>query len=141
MRDRSFRYCMLIGAAALVGVAMFYLSYYAVVIRIALGNSGITPFIADSTRAMWITFALQSLLIGLLYALVAWKPRAVSREVIVLFGLLQLVEATLLLLNAGSRIAALLLVVAATFVLVGAILWPKALPPAAAGTAPVAPQA
>lgn len=141
MRIQSFRYCMLISAAALVGVAVFYLSYYAVVVRIALGNSGITPFIAASTRAMWLTFSLQSLLIGLLYALVAWKPRAVSREVIVLFGLLQLVEATLLLLNAGSKIAALLLVVAATFVLIGAVLWPKALPPPANPPAPPSPPA
>ncbi len=128
---------MLIGAVALMGVAIFYLSYYAVVIRIALGNSGVKPFVADSMRSMWIAFSLQSLLIGLLYALVAWRPRLVSREVIVLFGLLQLVEAVLLLSSAGSKVAAALLIAAAVFVLLGSVLWPKALP--APGTAPPPP--
>lgn len=132
MKLKSFRYCMLIGALSLGGVAVFYLSYYAITIRVALDNSGIKPFIADSMRAMWLAFACQSLLIGVLYALVAYRPRSVSREVIILFGLLQLVEAVLLLTFAGSKTAALLLVAAATFVLIGAALWPKAQP--AAGT-------
>jgi hypothetical protein len=132
MKLKSFRYCMLVAAASLVGVAVFYLSYYAIIISVALDNSGIKPFIADSMRAMWLAFACQSLLIGLLYALVAFRPRAVSREVIVLLGLLQLVEAVLLLTFAGSKTAALLLAATATFVLIGAALWPKVQP--AAGT-------
>lgn len=131
MRDRSFRYCMLIGAAALGAVGLFYLGYYGLVIRVALGNSGITPFLADSMRAMWITFACQALLIAALYAMVAWRPRAVSREVIVLLGMLQLVEAVMLFAFAGSMTVALLLVVAAVFVLTGAMLWPKATAPVA----------
>jgi hypothetical protein len=64
-------------------------------------------------------------LIGLLYLLVAYKPHTVSREVIVLFGMVQLVEAVLLFTFAGSKVAAVLLVVASVFVLVGAMLWPR----------------
>jgi hypothetical protein len=121
----SFRFCMLIGAIALLGVSIFYFSSYLVVLKIALGNSGVQPFIQHSIQAMWLSFASQSLLIGLLYLLVAYKPHTVSREVIVLFGMVQLVEAVLLFTFAGSKVAAVLLVVASVFVLVGAMLWPR----------------
>jgi hypothetical protein len=59
---------------------------------------------------------------------VAFRPRAVSREVIVLFGLLQLVEAVLLFTFAGSRTMALVLVAVAVCVMIGALLWPQILP-------------
>jgi len=121
---------MLVGAIALLGVSIFYFSSYLVVLKIALGNSGVQPFIQHSIQAMWLSFASQSLLIGLLYLLVAHKPHTVSREVIVLFGLVQLVEAVLLFAMAGSRLAAVLLVVASVFVLVGAMLWPRKQAPA-----------
>ena len=79
----------------------------------------------QSIQALWLTFACHGLLIALLYFLVAFKPRAVSREVIVLLGLIQLVEAVLMFALAGNSISSLLLAVAALFVLVGALLWPK----------------
>jgi hypothetical protein len=132
MRTTSFRYCMLIGAVALAGVAIFYFVNY-VVLAVALGNNGLQPFLKQSIRALWLAFACQSLLIGLLYALVAWKPHAVSREVIVIFGLLQLVEAVLLFSFAGSAFVAYLLIAAAVCVLLGAVLWPKRLPATAPG--------
>jgi hypothetical protein len=108
MREKSYRYCMLIGAAALGAVAIYYFVGY-VELKIALNNNGLQP-------------ALQ---IALLYLLVAFKPRAVSREVIVLLGLIQLVEAVLLFALAGNRISSLLLALAALFVLIGAVLWPQ----------------
>lgn len=137
MRLKSFRYCMLIGALALGGVAIHYFVSY-VVLAIALANSGLKLDLMQSVRALWLAFACQALLIALLYALVAWKPHAVSREVIVIFGLMQLVEAVLLLSMAGSLVAATLLIAAAIFVLLGSVLWPKRLPPdAAAGTSAI----
>jgi hypothetical protein len=128
MKSTSFRYCMLIGAAALLGVALFYFISY-VGLAIALNNNGLQAFYQDSIRALWLAFGCQSLLISLLYAVVAFKPHAVSRPVIVIFGLLQFVEASLLLTFAGSPIASMLLLVAAFFVLIGSTLWPKAVSP------------
>lgn len=132
MRHKAFRYCMVIGAAALLTVSLYYFIRYAIVLNIALGNSGVTPSLQASIRAMWLAFAFQALLIGLLYALVAFRPRSVSREVIVIFGLLQLVEAVLLFHFAGVLWMATLLVVVAACVMLGAVLWPSALPPLAA---------
>jgi hypothetical protein len=128
MKLTSFRFCMLIGALALIGLALFYLSKY-VVLAIALNNNDLQPDLEASIRAMWLAFACQALLIGALYALVAWKPHAVSREVIVILGMLQLVEAVLQSSFAGSGIVAILLSVAALFVLIGSVLWPKRTPP------------
>jgi hypothetical protein len=128
MKLTSFRYCMFIGALALAGLALFYFIRY-FVLSIALSNNGLQPDLTQSIRALWLAFACQALLIGLLYAIVAWKPHAVSREVIVILGLLQLVEGVLLFSFAGSGIAAALLIVAAACVLIGSVLWPKKLPP------------
>jgi hypothetical protein len=133
MKLTSFRYCMLIGALALAGLAVFYFVHF-IELSIALDNNGLRPELKAYIRALLLAFACQALLIGLLYALVAWKPHAVSREVIVILGLLQLVEAVLLLSFSGSGIAATLLTGAALFVLLGSVLWPKRLPPPGVST-------
>jgi hypothetical protein len=139
MRFKSFRFCMLVGAAALGAVALYYFVRYAVVLNIALDNSGVRPALQASIRALWLAFAFQALLIALLYALVAFRPRAVTREVIVLFGLLQLVEAVLLFAFSGGWWMAMLLVAVSVCVLLGAVLWPSALPPAAPAASPPPP--
>jgi hypothetical protein len=125
MREKSYRFCMLVGGAALGAVAVFYFVGY-VELKIALNNNGLQPSLQQSIEGLWLAFAFHGLLIALLYLLVAFRPRAVSREVIVLLGLIQLVEAVLLFALAGNRISAVLLALAALFVLMGARLWPKA---------------
>jgi hypothetical protein len=127
---------MLIGAVALAGVSIFYFVKY-VVLAIALQNSGVVADLQHSIRALWLAFACQGILIALLYAVVSVKPHAVSREVIVLLGLLHLVESVLQFAFAGSTIAAALLIVTALFVLLGSALWPRPTSPppyAGAGT-------
>lgn len=128
MKDKSFHYCMLIGAIALAGVGLYYLMSYYFTLRVALDNNHLAPALDHAIRAQWLAFACQSLLIALLYGLVAFKPHSVTREVIVLLGLLQLVECVLLFVFSGSAVAAGLLIAAALFVLAGAMLWPKKLP-------------
>ena len=130
-RYRIFRFCMLVGAAALVAVAMYYFSTYTLTLEAALASSSLRADLLASIRALWLAFAFQALLIGLLYALVAFRPPAVSREVIVLLGLLQLLEAVLLFMFSGSVWMALVLVAVAGFVLAGAMLWPTVWPPPA----------
>lgn len=130
-RYRIFRFCMLVGAAALVAVAMYYFSTYAMTLDAALASSSLRADLSASIRALWLAFAFQALLIGLLYALVAFRPPAISREVIVLLGMLQLLEAVLLFMFAGSVWMALVLVAVAGFVLAGAVLWPMVWPPPA----------
>ena len=128
MRAGTFKFCMLFAAFTLFAVALFYFFSY-IAMTIALSNSGLKPFYQQSVKALWLTFGCQALLIGALYAAVSWRPHAVTREVIVLLGLVQLIESLLLLLFAGSPIAAILLGVAAICVLIGAIIWPRRITP------------
>lgn len=135
-RYKTFRFCMLVGAAALVAVALYYFINYVLVLDVALGNSTVRIDLQASIRALWLAFGFQAMLIGLLYALVAFRPPALSREVIVLLGMLQLLEAVLLFTFAGNLWMALLLVAAAAFVLAGALMWPKEWPVAVVVAAP-----
>ena len=96
------------------------------------------PSLQAAIRSMWLAVAFQSLLVGLLYVLVAFRPRSVSREVIVIFGLLQLVEAVLLFHFAGVLWMATLLVLVSACVMLGAVLWPRVLPPVDASRAAAA---
>lgn len=141
LRYKSFRLCMLVGAGALVTVAVYYFVHYAIVLDIALDNSGVRDSLQASIRALWLAFTCQALLIGALYALVAFRPKAVSREVIALFGLLQLLEAVLLFSLAGNRWMALLLVGTAACVLVGVVIWPSTWPLAQSAPPRMAPAA
>lgn len=141
MKNAGFHYCMLIGALSLAGVALYYFLSYFFTLSVALDNNNLEASLDHSVRAQWLAFACQSLLIALLYVLVAFKPHAVTREVIVLLGLLQLVECVLLFAFSGSAVAAGLLIAASLFVLAGAALWPKKLPAELAATAaPTAPR-
>lgn len=128
MKQKGFRFCMLVGAVALLSIAIFYFTTYMFRVSVALDNNDLEPFIENSVRGLWLCFGAQALLIGLLYLLVAFKPHTVSREVILLLGLGQLVEVVLLLMVADSKLVASLLAVASVFVLCGALMWPKKLP-------------
>lgn len=137
MKNASFHYCMLVGALSLAGVALYYFLAYFFNLSVALDNNHLEPALDSALRAQWLAFGCQSMLIALLYLLVAFKPHSVTREVIVLLGLLQLVECVLLFVFSGSTVAAGLLIVAALFVLAGAALWPKKVPaPAVPAVAP-----
>lgn len=127
MKFTSFRYCMMISASALGAVSVYYFFKF-MILHIALKNSGVTLDLQAPIRALWLSFACQGMLIAILYGVVAAKPHAVSREVIVLLGLLHLVESVLQFAFSGSKLVAALLIVTAVFVLVGSALWPKRIP-------------
>lgn len=140
MRARLFRYCMLGSAAALIAIAVYYFIGY-LGVAIAVGNNGLQPYYQQSIRALWLGFCLQSLLLGSLFALSALRPRAISKPVMVICGLLPILEAVLLFSFTGSFAGMLLMSLAALLVLTGGALWPPApvepvTPVTATGNAP-----
>jgi hypothetical protein len=126
---------MLIGAAALLGVALYYGFGY-VGLNIAVGNSGLKPFYQQTMRALWLGYCLQASLLGMLFTVAALRPHWISRPLLVICGLLPLAEGILALSFAGSYWLMMMLFCAAIFVLIGALLWPNR--PAAAVTPPPA---
>ena len=140
VRDTSFRWCMVIGAGALLGVAVYYLVTY-VGLNIAVQNAGLTAFYQQTIRAMWIGYTLQASLLGILFLVAAFRPHWISRPVLVICGLLPLAEAVLGMSYTGSYWLMLTLSCAAIFVLLGAALWPRNLPVASAPAASVTPAA
>lgn len=134
VRDSSFRWCMLIGAGALLGVALYYGFGY-VGLNIAVGNSGLKPFYQQTMRALWLGYCLQASLLGILFTIAALRPHWISKPVLVICGLLPLAEGILALSFAGSYWLMMMLFCASIFVLVGALLWPDrvtSMPPLAA---------
>ena len=94
VRVTSFRWCMVIGACALLGVAVYYLVGY-VGLNIAVENAGLTVFYRQAIRALWIGYTLQASLLGLLFIVAALRPHWISRPVLVICGLLPLAEGLL----------------------------------------------
>jgi hypothetical protein len=115
---------MLIGASALLGVALYYaFKFYG--LNIAVTNAGLTEYYQKIIRAMWIGYCAQSGLLGLLFIVAALRPHWISRPLIVICGLVPLTEAVLGFSATGSFTLMMLLAAAAVFVLVGALLWPN----------------
>jgi hypothetical protein len=124
VRNTSFRWCMLIGAGALLGVALYYGFGY-IGLNIAVGNSGLKPFYQQTMRALWLGYCLQACLLGLLFTVAAVRPHWISRPLLVICGLLPLAEGVLALSFAGNYWLMILLFCAGLFILVGAALWPN----------------
>lgn len=135
IRLASFRWCMLIGAGALLGVALYYGFGY-VGLRIALDNSTLEPFYGQTMRALWLGYCLQAALLGLLYVVAAARPHWLSPPVLVISGLLPLAEGIFALSFTGSFWLMMLLFCASLFVLAGAMLWPRRSAAAAAPEPP-----
>lgn len=125
MKISLYRYSMLIAAFALLALSIFYFITYAGIVDAVTKSNGMSTFYRNSIQGLWLTFASQALLFALLYFLVAARPSSVSREVIVICGLLQLVASVMIFLFSGSMLVVYLLAGAAMFVLIGSVLWPS----------------
>lgn len=130
VRDTSFRWCMWVSAAALLGVALFHALTY-MRMSVVIAEAAIDPFYRQTIRALWLGYCLQALLLGLLFVVAAMRPAWISKPLLVICGLLPLAEAVLAFSFTGSYTAMLLLSCAALFVLLGAALWPQPVPVAA----------
>jgi hypothetical protein len=123
VRSTSFRTCMLIGALALLGAAVFYGFGY-IGVSSVIRTANFTPFYAESIRSLWIGYCLQSALLGVLFIVAAVRPYWISRPLVVICGLMPLAQAVLALSSTGNVVAMVLMSIAAVFVLLGSVLWP-----------------
>jgi hypothetical protein len=133
MRHAIFRFCLLFAGIALLGVAAYFFFSY-IGLKIALDNNSLEMSYQQMIRALWLTFGAQALLIAALYFIAAYRAQSVTREVVVIFGLIQLIEGGLLVMFTESWLAAVLLGLAALGVLLAAIIWPQGQDVSSSGT-------
>jgi hypothetical protein len=118
-RARIARWLLLSSAALLFAIAILTAIGY-VPANIALRNSGIQPLYHDLFRAMWLGFAVETLLIAALAWMGARKPAAAANWVLAACGWFVALQALLALILGKHPLAAIALAVAAVLLLVGA---------------------
>ncbi len=134
MRTATFRWAMLIAATALLIVGLFYLIRFWDA-SIAFANSGMQPFYRQTARALWLGFCLQAGLLAVLFSIAALHPRAISRPMLVICGLMPICQGVLMLTLMHSLLGLAALTIATLALLTGAMLWPSAESVAAADLA------
>lgn len=124
LSQRIFRWSMLGAAFVIAGVAVYFLSSYALA-TVALGNSGLKPFYQESSRAMWLGFCLQLAVIGMVFLVAAMRPSLVGRGMVLMLAVLPLASTVLLFYFAASRAGAVFLGIGGVLTLIAAITWPQ----------------
>lgn len=133
------RLLLLAGAAVLLVVTLWHAAGY-VTASIAVANSGLTPDLKQSFRALWLGFSLQSLVTALVVLVAALRPRSISAPVLLICALLPGLNSALLFSFRGSLLGGSLLGLGAFLVIAGAALRPRAprlpaaMPPANIGS-------
>lgn len=133
------RWLLLGGAVVLFIVTLHHAAGY-VTASIAVANSGLTPELKQSVRALWLGFSLQALVTALVVLIAAFRPLSISAPVLVICALLPALNAALLFSYRGNLTGAALLAAGGLLVIAGAALRPRApkvpAAPAAAGSTP-----
>lgn len=122
-RDRVAYYLLLTAGVCLLVVAVFHFAGYAAA-SLAVANSGLTPFFKQSFRALWLGFSFQSLLVAGIVLLAAFRPRAISKPVVMIGGLLQILDAALFFWYLESTVVPVILALAALCIVIGVAITP-----------------
>ncbi len=118
------RLLLLGGAAVLFVVTLHHATGY-VTASIAVVNSGLTPDLQRSFRALWLGFSLQALVTALVVLIAALWPRSISAPVLLICALLPALNSALLFSYRGSLAGGSLLGLGALLVIAGAALRPR----------------
>lgn len=104
-------------------MAVFQATGY-VVARIAIGNTGMEPWLKESIKALWLGFSGQCLIVAAILLLAAWRPQSVSTAVLLLCVALVATHASMLVWFTGSRVGGLVVSAAALCSVAGSVLRP-----------------
>ncbi len=113
------RWLLLSSATLLFAIAVLTAIGY-LPANIALRNSGIQPLYHDLFRAMWLGFAVETLLIAALAWMGARKPAVAANWVLAACGWFVALQALLALILGKQPLAAIALATASVLLLVGA---------------------
>ncbi|MDP9051749.1 MAG: hypothetical protein M3O31_13675 [Acidobacteriota bacterium] len=97
----------------------------------AIDASGLAHFYAGSSKALWLADAATLILVGCIYALIAWRPGSISRPLAILVALIPAGTAVMLYSFLGPFIVGHLLLGITVLALIAAVQLPGTLPPQA----------
>ncbi len=95
---------------------------------VLLAAANLPPFYAGSFKALWLADSSTLLTLAVTFALIAVRPAAASRPVVLLLALIPAATAGLVYCFVGSFLAAHLLMAAALAAFAAGLLFPTAKP-------------
>jgi hypothetical protein len=90
----------------------------------AIASARLAPFYANSFRGLWLADSATLAILGIAFALIAFRPTAASRGVVALLALIAAATAAMIYFFVGPFPAPHLLVVAASSAMLGGLLLP-----------------
>jgi hypothetical protein len=92
----------------------------------AIADSNLVPFAANSLKILWLADSTTSLLLAAVFGLIAARPSAATRWVIVLLALIPASTAGLIYTFLGGFIGGHIMLTAAVAAFMGGLQYPKA---------------
>jgi hypothetical protein len=118
---RPFPRVVLIFAALLLAVgALMHASAFNKIAS-AIADSNLVPFAANSLKILWLADSATSLLLAAVFGLIAVRPSAATRPVIVLLALIPAATAGLIYNFIGGFVGGHIMLAAAVAALVGGL--------------------
>jgi hypothetical protein len=99
----------------------------------AIAKSNLPPFFGTSLKALWLADSTTSLILAATFGLIAARPSAATRSVVLLLALIPTATAVLIYTFLGGFFAGHFLVVPAAAAFVAGLRLPAAPAPAAGG--------
>lgn len=94
-----------------------------------MATSDLAAFFGKGLKVLWLQDSTVAMVLAIVFAIVAIRPLAASKTVIVLLGLVPSVTAALVYLFIGNFIGGHIFLTAGLAAILGGLLWPKATKP------------
>jgi hypothetical protein len=95
----------------------------------AVATSDLAGFFGKGLKVLWLQDSTVTMVLAIVFAIVAIRPLAASNTVIVLLGLVPSVTAALVYLFIGNFIGGHIFLTAGLAAILGGLLWPEATKP------------
>jgi hypothetical protein len=91
-----------------------------------IAKSDLAPFLGKGFKVLWLQDSTIAIVLAIVFAIVAVRPSAASKTMILLLGLVPLITAILTYLFIGNFIGGHIFLTAGVAAILGGLLWPEA---------------
>ncbi|SRR6266852_9759455 len=90
----------------------------------AVADSNLMPFAAKSLKILWLQDSALSLVLAVVFAVMAWRPSLTTKWIVLLLALIPVATAALIYYFIGSFIGGHVFLAAAIAAILGGLLYP-----------------